>query len=154
MNPTASVGRITAGGLWQRAKPHVFSAGGIISIGTTLLDASQRRRENPNLSPGQALLGAGTTFALAELFGWKYILGSTLVDVGKAVGEMSYQGYYAAPYQNEMLAGPFGALNPIDTAQMATMRQRSLAALAQSRMNARSILGSEARMLHRNQVTY
>lgn len=134
------------------AKNYVFSLGGAINLGFVALDTLSNMRERNMSFPG-ALGRAALTFAAVELIPG-YIGASIIADLAKVAGQAAVHGYRNAPYTGLMRAGHFEATRVIDTANMATMRQRSLAALAQSRMNARSILGSEARMLHRNQVSY
>lgn len=55
---------------------------------------------------------------------------------------------YGAGKKDKLYRANFGG-NFQDSEQGATMRQRSMQAINESRMNARSILGSEARSLHR-----
>lgn len=137
----------------QAIKNHVFSVGGLINIGFAAHDAYSNYKENPRSGVLSAVGRAAINFAAAEMIPG-YVGAQMLSGLARAAGEMAYHGYHNGPHMAMMMGGAFGNVNPIDTANSATMRQRSLAALGQSRMNARNLLGSEARMLHRNQVSY
>lgn len=88
-------------------------------------------------------------------YGAEKIAGQGLMMV-PMVAQMTEAGYSA--YRDHQLYGQgelkqyyrsnFGG-NYQDTQQAYTMRQRAVQSMQESRMNARSVLGSEARTLHR-----
>lgn len=99
-------------------------------------------------STGEAVVKGAAWYA-AEKFVPGAMLLSTLVDVGKAGYEMYHDDkLYGQGRIQQYYRGNFGG-NFNDTQQAYTMRQRGVQALQQSKMNARSVLGSEARTFHR-----
>lgn len=105
----------------------------------------------------EKLSGESTGQALVKGVGWyiaeQYVTGAMmlpmLVDVGKGIYNAKHEhdlygkGQLAKYYK----AGFGSGFN--DNYATATMRQRGVQALQQSKMNARSVLGSEARAFHR-----
>jgi len=106
----------------------------------------------------EKMMGSDNATALKN--GTMWYVGERLVGQGvmmiPMVAEAAQAGY--SMYRDHQLYGKgeiaqyyksnFGG-NFQDTQQAYTMRQRGVQAMQQSRMNARSVLGSEARTLHR-----
>jgi hypothetical protein len=141
---------------WMRTqmpaiKNHILSPGGVINIGFSVNDFAGRMKRGER--PGEALLKTAGHFVAGEFISG-YWWGLMVFDLAKSAGEIAIQGHKAGMTAGIDRAGHFSNVNPIEIGNSATIRQRSLAALSQSRMNAQSVLGSEARMLHRNQVSY
>lgn len=118
---------------------------GVIDGGMTFFD---RRSQHPEESVAKSALYAGAEAAL-----WTFLPGVAMAkeafDVTKSLtanGALDYHQYESKAINR----GTVGASwNYQDTQQAATMRQRGMEAISQSRMNARSALGGEARALHR-----
>lgn len=128
------------------------------------LTYAMRRGENPEESKA-----VSTGFAAASAAGWLFaeplMWGITLGGAAKWAGEEMYQeikknkGIKAEfrnkikdrqtdPYGNTTREGTFGG-NFQDSQQAATMRQRQMQTMRQSRIATETVLGSEARQLHR-----
>lgn len=126
------------------------SPGGLaLTAGMGVLDYGMRVAEGD--SAGSAFLGAaGTTalWAIAPALG----MASMLYDVTKGTTEALYTAYHQGkgPYSQAYQAN-FGR-GFLDTATRQTMRQRSVAALRDSQMQGRGVLGREAMMVHRNNL--
>lgn len=102
---------------------------------------------NPNISTGQALV-RGAFWAGAEAL----LPGVGMVSTIASVAGMATESYidhkkYGHNKIKSYYRPGFGG-NYQDTQQAYTMRQRSAQALQQTKMNARSVLGSEARTFH------
>ena len=99
-------------------------------------------------SNGEAVV-KGAAWYVAEKFVPGAMMLPVLVDVAKAGYEMYHEDkLYGQGKIQQYYRGNFGG-NFQDTQQAYTMRQRGVQALQQSKMNARSVLGSEARTFHR-----
>lgn len=115
-------------------------AGTAASIGSELVMGKK--------SLGKAILGGTAMAAMGTTI--PGFMGTTIVAGGARVLTKGYLDHKAFGHQkweknyNSNFGGSFK-----DSDQAYTMRQRSLSAMSQSRSNARSILGSEARSLHR-----
>lgn len=129
------------------------TAGTVITGALGLYDAvstyQELRRENPQ---GNALLQAGRAGLQALAWGLPvtqpFMWAGLLSDVGEAVGSAAVNLYYQGVANRKgYYAGNFGG-RFLDNEIRATMRQRGLAAIQEARLNARTILGSEARSLH------
>lgn len=125
----------------------VGSAFALLDVGMNYMEDV---RENPERSTAARIARAVGQWALWEIpitrpFMWAGVLD----DVGMALGMAATQLYHQG-VKNRKTAymGNFGGYFE-DNDIRATMRQRGLAAIQQARLNARSILGNEARMLHR-----
>jgi len=131
--------------------------GSIVSGGFFLWDAfstyQEERRQNPQGSTLAAAGKAALTMAAWELpFTRPFMWAAMLADVGEAVGGAAVSLYYQGLANRKgYYAGNFGGRFH-DNEIRATMRQRGLAAIQESRLNARTILGSEARALHRGRA--
>lgn len=114
---------------------------------------SDLRKENPNGNPLAHMGQAALTWAAWEMPATKpFMWANTLADIGQAAGGAAVDLYYQGLANRKgYYAGNFGG-NFHDNDIRATMRQRGLAAIQQSRLNARTILGSEARALHRGGI--
>lgn len=99
-------------------------------------------------STGEAVVKGALWYGAEKLVPGAMML-PMLVDAGKAGYEMYMDNklYGQGKIQQYYHAGFGGNFN--DTQQAYTMRQRGVQALQQSKMNARSVLGSEARTYHR-----
>ncbi|MNQ34605.1 hypothetical protein D3C85_480680 [compost metagenome] len=71
-----------------------------------------------------------------------------MYGLAKGVGESGVFDRSSAQAKRMSMYSQGGNWNYQDTQQAATMRQRGLDAIQQSRMNARSAMGREARSLH------
>lgn len=96
---------------------------------------------------GTALLKSGVHTALAEMFPaayWSFALGSMAYDASVATYEWwrSREAEYQSRYQKGTVGGGY-----VDTQQALTMRQAAIQAIQGSKLNARSALGGEARIL-------
>lgn len=132
-----------------------LGAGSLISGGFFLFDAvstyQESKRENPQGSTLSHVGKAALTMAAWELpFTRPFMWANMLAEVGEAVGGAAVNLYYQGLANRKgYYAGNFGGRFH-DNEIRATMRQRGLAAIQEARLNARTILGSEARALHRN----
>jgi hypothetical protein len=75
--------------------------------------------------------------------------GKDMLEIGSAIGGAATEMWNNAPGANAQWYQPNMGGHFQDTEEGATMRRRGLAAIQSSQMNARSVLGSEARRLHR-----
>jgi len=108
-----------------------------------------RRDRFPNESAGRSALLAGSEWALhsalwyvASPIMWSKTMAELGFGLGPTLATAYKQGPSTRPY-NPNVGG-----NYFDTELNATMRQRAMSAIQNSRMNARSVLGNEARSLH------
>lgn len=109
--------------------------------------ATMGEMANPNISTSEALV-RGAFYAAGEALvpGFGML---TMVGGAAKMGMESYidhKRYGKSKIQNNYRPG-FGG-NFTDTQQAYTMRQRGVQAMQASKMNARSVLGSEARTFH------
>lgn len=104
---------------------------------------------NPNVSTGQALVRGAFNFAAGAMLPGYYQI-QAVAGIGKVASEvgMDYRKYGKGKIQKYYKAGFGGNYN--DTQNAYTMRQRGVQAMQASKMNARSVLGSEARSFHTN----
>lgn len=102
---------------------------------------------NPNISTSEALV-RGAFFAVGETVISGFGMITTVGAVAKAATEsyIDYRRYGQSKMQQYYRPGFGGQYN--DTQQAYTMRQRGVQAMQASKMNARSVLGSEARTFH------
>lgn len=107
-----------------------------------------RRMEHPDEHMGVSLAAAGAT-AAAWYFFAPLMWTKTAADVAGGLADMATNAD-RQQYAQALSAGKqtFGG-NFMDDAFNATNRQRSVAAIHNSKLNARSFLGQEARALHR-----
>lgn len=131
---------------WYQGK--VFNGSmGVLDFGLTYAD---RRKTHPNES---VVISGG--IAAASAAAWMYIPGimtaKMALDLGKSAGG-AFGNMRRSAYEKEFASfdnrGVIGS-GFTDTDLTATSRQRGLQAIQQSRLNARSALGNEARSLHR-----
>lgn len=103
------------------------------------------RKEHPESNAATAL-----GYAAADAALWTAVpglmLAKELSEGAVELGKMGYQAYQAGPSSN--FYNPNMGGNYMDTELNATMRQRGVNAIQNNRLNARSVLGSEARSLH------
>lgn len=128
-----------------------FSKFGII-LGVTggLSQYNKRKAERPNESRAKAALSVGLKAAV-QTVGYATMpkllmmgaLTSGAASLGQFIATTHMQGASRSRY-NPQFGGNF-----MDTEMTATMRQRGVQAMHNTRMNARSILGNEARSLHK-----
>lgn len=110
------------------------------------MEYGDRQKENPNESK---MISAGIAVADAAL--WTAIpgimMGVTAAPAVAELGKAAFQGYIhggaSSKFFNPNVGGDY-----VDTQMNATMRQRGANAIQNSRLNARSALGGEARSLH------
>ncbi len=104
---------------------------------------------NPNISMGEALV-RGAFYAAGEAILPGFGLITTVSAIAKPITDsyLEYKRYGKGQIQHAYRPG-FGG-NYKDTQQAYTMRQRGVQAMKASKMNARSVLGSEARTFHTN----
>lgn len=104
---------------------------------------------NPNVSTGEALV-RGAFWAGAEALVPGVGMLSMVAGVAGMATEnyMNHKRYGHNKIKQYYRPGFGGGYN--DTQNAYTMRQRSAQALQQTKMNARSVLGSEARTFHTN----
>lgn len=116
------------------------------NVGFAGYEIHRRRKEHPDESRALTLAAAGTQFAMWQ-FAWPLALGWELskaaVPVGQAIGQASATGWG----RNRALHSQAGQF--IDSANKATLRQRSAAAVHESRGNLQNALGAEARRYKR-----
>jgi len=117
-----------------------------IGLGMPIVDYMMYRRENPEGSKTYAVTRAIGNFVLWE-FAPEIMWAWTLKDVFKAGGEALGRWYFNNKIMNQRyyhsnLGGVFK-----DSQTKATLRQRGLAAIQTSRVNARTVLGNEAKLL-------
>lgn len=128
-------------------------AGLILGVGGEALDAyttfQDRRRRNPHESTLWSGVVAGSTWAARSTM-WmlmpSVMWGKFAADLGVSLAPSMVAAYRQGPSSrpyNPNVGGRF-----MDTELNATMRQRAMTAIQNSRMNARSVLGNEARSLH------
>lgn len=140
-------------------------AGGITGMGiaSAALDGGATyyfdQMENPENS--QALSAAkgiatGAAWLVAEPLMWGVTLGQGAVGLGNMMLDDAREQRDAkqkldAHVKTDATGRPGGTLggNFVDNQQTATMRQRQMDLLRQHKMSTESILGSEARQLHR-----
>lgn len=125
----------------------------IVGVGSETLDAfttyQDRRKQRPHESPLQSKIMAGGTWAVRSAM-WSLMpsimWGKFAADIGISLGPSMAAVYKQGPshkaYNPNVGGGYF------DTELNATMRQRAVSAIQNSRMNARSVIGNEARSLH------
>ena len=104
---------------------------------------------NPNNSVGDALVRGAFWFgaeALIPGFSQLHMMGG-LAKAGVEL-HMDHKRYGKGKIQKYYRPGFGGSYN--DTQNAYTMRQRGVQAMQASKMNARSVLGSEARSFHTN----
>lgn len=124
-------------------------ASGFVNHALGLAMSTGAEFANPNVSTSDALVRGAFNFAADALIpGFYQIqaiagaakLGTELAMDHKKYGKGKIQKYYQSG---------FGG-NYKDTQNAYTMRQRGVQAMQASKMNARSVLGSEARSFHTN----
>lgn len=117
------------------------------AIGVGMMTAMELT--NPNIKPGEALV-RGAFYAAGEALLPGFGLLTTVGALGGAIGgsAIDHAKYGKQKIQKYYRPGFGGDYQ--DTQQAYTMRQRSAQALQQTKMNARSVLGSEARTFHAN----
>ena len=130
----------------------VLKPGAIVGVGMGVIDGGMtyydRRAEHPDESKV-----VSAAFAAGNVALWTFLPGVAFATeaygVAKDLGQAGVfnQHKYESAYVGRNDIG--GSWHFNDSQQAATMRQRGLDAIANSRMNARSALGGEARALHR-----
>jgi len=131
------------------------AVGSVINVGIAASDAYKYKREHKDASTVGAFARGALTFAL-----WQYAtpiaLAWSLKDVasaiGKGIGNLWWQSITNVPgpgYRTGIGSGFF-----MDTQPKATMRQRAVQALQDSKMRVNSVLGSEARRISRGYFEY
>jgi hypothetical protein len=125
-------------------------AGGALSVGFGLYDYNSRLKEGQ--SPGRAFGGAVAETLLWELpITRPFMMAGMVGELAEAGGKFAVEKYYdGLSNRRGRYMGNFGGRYD-DNEIRGTMRQRGMAAIQESRLNARTILGSEARSLHRRQ---
>lgn len=124
-----------------------LTAGAAMNVGFGGIDYAFRKSEGQ--STGQALAGAAFVTALwtfAPSLGLAHLLYTGGKGVSEAVHDIRKQSHIQ---QSKAYQANFGH-GFHDTSARQTMRQRSVAAVRESGLYARSTLGQEAVLLHRN----
>ena len=124
--------------------------GGIAGIGFAAFDVSSNLKDGDGL-PTAVVKSAATTamFAMAP-----WTMGTLQVGELAASGASAYVQHQKTSRDNfRQMNGSRGVVggNYIDTNRALTMRQASVQAIQGSKMNARSALGGEARIMSRGQ---
>jgi len=122
-----------------------------LGAGFSLFDIYRYRKEAPDRPMSEAALKAAGIFTLWTFFpqaGFIYTFGKGALDLGTAIGRVA-GATMPSPGYREGLGGNF-----FDNQAKATMRRRAVAALQASRINAHSVLGSEARRIGRGYFEY
>jgi hypothetical protein len=102
---------------------------------------------------GRAILGEIGDALLYQMFpgvGAAKMISDTvpaLAQIGKQVHDTK-KAQWQGTFEHNMAGRPF-----IDTEATATMRQRAVMAIQKSKMNARSVLGREASLMHQGMAT-
>lgn len=118
------------------------------NVGFAGYEVNRRQKEHPDESKAMSLAAAGVQFAMWQ-FAWPLALGYELSKAAAPVGHAIGQAHATGWGRNHgLLHGQAGKF--IDSANKATLRQRSASAVNESRENVRSALGSEARRIRRN----
>lgn len=141
------------------------AAGGITGMGiaSAALDGGSTyyfdQLENPDNSQAVSAakgIATGAAWLVAEPLMWGITIGQGVVGVGNMVLEDAREqrelkreiDYHVREDATGKNGGTLGG-NFVDNQQTATMRQRQMDLLRQHKMSTESILGSEARQLHR-----
>ena len=128
------------------------AVGAVAGLGFGAIDGvmtySYRRSQNPDESKGKSMTMAGATMA-----GWYLMPGVMWAHQGyqmsKGLAEAGTFNRNIQMHKKMQYSTQGGSWQYQDTEAAATMRQRGLDAMMQSRMHARSAIGGEARRLHR-----
>jgi hypothetical protein len=120
-----------------------LTLGSAFNVGIGAYEAYSYKQEKPERGWGEAAVYGASQFALWT-YAFPFALGWTLKDAAKGVGQAAGSLYMK---NNFNIGDPNMGGHFLDNANKATMRQRGLHAIQSSRMNARSVLGSEARHL-------
>lgn len=129
----------------QKLKPRA-NWGTALALGGAAYDVYSYRKERPEKGWGEALLYGAAKYAL-----WAYAmpvaLAWSLKDVaftaGELIGRLAYTEVRPPGYRDGLGRGV------LDNAAKATMRQRAVQALQESRTRANFALGTEARRISR-----
>lgn len=126
-----------------------FVLGTIFNTVDALNTIRIRRKENPNESMTRAVAAGAVSWGVRQAL-WgvasPLMFAHSFGQLGTTLGEVAYTAYRQGPTARNYNPNFGGRYQ--DTEVAATMRQRGVAAIQNSRMNARSVLGSEARSLH------
>lgn len=130
----------------------VLKGGGLMGVGLGVIDGGMTYYDRRSQHPDESKM-TSAAFAAGNVALWTFLPGVAFAKeaygMAKTAGQtgmfnpMKYESNYVS--RNDMGA----SWQFQDTQQAATMRQRGMDAISQSRMNARSALGGEARSLHR-----
>ena len=102
---------------------------------------------NPNISKKEALV-RGAFFAAGEALVPGFGMITTVGAIGGAVMQSAMDHHRYGKQQIQKYYRPGFGGNYQDTQAAYTMRQRGVQAMQASKLNARSVLGSEARTFH------
>lgn len=128
--------------------------GSVLNVGFAAADTYSYRKEHKDASTASIIAHGALTFAL-----WQYAtpiaLAWSLKDValaaGKGIGNLWWQSITNIPGPGYRAGIGNGFM---DTQPKATMRQRAVQALQDSKMRVNSVLGSEARRISRGYFEY
>lgn len=144
----------------SRAKAGISGTGagamrkvGAMGLGFGVIDGTltynARQKDNPNeskLKSGAIAVGTAAAWELFTLPMVALTAAGFADDIGRGMTALNKQ--HQARYYNSVGTGSIGSGTFRDNDAAYTMRQRSMQAISQSRLNARSALGNEARSLH------
>lgn len=130
----------------------VLKGGSIMGVGLGVIDGGMTYYDRRSEHPDESKL-TSAAFAAGNVALWTFLPGVAFAKEAYGMAKVAGQSGMFNPHQYESRYigrnDMGGSWNYQDTQQAATMRQRGMEAISQSRMNARSALGGEARSLHR-----
>lgn len=139
---------------WNYAKDKAGSSvsvglvGGGLNVAGALFDAYQYKKSRPKADWTEMALYTGINYVLWSSFA-PVMLAWALKDVAGALGSAAMQAYLRTPRIPGSRPGGVIGRGFFDNAAKATMRQRAVEAIQESRIRANYALGSEARRISR-----
>lgn len=130
----------------------VLKGGGVLGVGMGVIDGGMTYYDRRSEHPDESKL-TSAAFAAGNVALWAFLPGVAMAkeafDITRTMGQSGMFNHHL--WEGKALGRNDigGSWNYQDTQQAATMRQRGVDAISQSRMNARSALGGEARALFR-----
>ena len=138
---------IQRSGVWNYMKSAAKGGGGMVAVANVGIEYAMRKNEGASTASalGHGAIEAFKWYAFEPIMMAK--MGVDMLGGGfkllNTMGQENLQRIGLSPGKAH-LGGHYQ-----DTDQAYTLRQRNLQAIQESRLNARSVLGNEARMLHR-----
>lgn len=150
VNNAVSFGKLALGYVKDKAGGSVSSVvfGNAIGIGGTLFDAYTYKQAHKKADIAEVALYTGMNYLLWTHFS-SVMLAWTFKDIAGMAGRAAVSTYLKTPRAIGSRPGGIIGNGFLDNAAKATMRQRAVQAIQESRMRANYALGSEARRISR-----